>query len=188
MANCCRSESSNVGCVAASNPFGLARGARRYVYPAIHSRRRRIYPPSSARPLRSGFILFEQLERASLDHSLGSGVAAHSTVRAPFVTPPMTVFGLATGLVLLSLLLLGALARARPTRYASISHSSGRGMSAKSSSEKPRVSVQILVLGDIGHSPRMQYHARSIAKHGGQVSIVGYQGMRPAVSCTTSSL
>ncbi|KAK2796983.1 hypothetical protein FQN50_009352 [Emmonsiellopsis sp. PD_5] len=35
-------------------------------------------------------------------------------------------------------------------------------------------SVQILVLGDIGHSPRMQYHALSIAKHGGHVSLVGY--------------
>lgn len=34
--------------------------------------------------------------------------------------------------------------------------------------------VQILVLGDIGRSPRMQYHALSIAKHGGQVDLIGY--------------
>lgn len=34
--------------------------------------------------------------------------------------------------------------------------------------------VQILVLGDVGRSPRMQYHALSIAKHGGQVDLVGY--------------
>ncbi|OQN99801.1 hypothetical protein B0A48_14571 [Cryoendolithus antarcticus] len=35
-------------------------------------------------------------------------------------------------------------------------------------------SVQIVVLGDIGRSPRMQYHASSIAGHGGKVSLVGY--------------
>lgn len=35
--------------------------------------------------------------------------------------------------------------------------------------------VQILVLGDIGRSPRMQYHALSIAKHGAQVHLIGYQ-------------
>ena len=36
--------------------------------------------------------------------------------------------------------------------------------------------VQIVVLGDIGRSPRMQYHALSIAKHGGRVFLIGYQG------------
>lgn len=35
--------------------------------------------------------------------------------------------------------------------------------------------IQIVVLGDIGRSPRMQYHALSIAKHGGQVDIIGYE-------------
>jgi beta-1,4-mannosyltransferase len=49
------------------------------------------------------------------------------------------------------------------------------------------VSVQIVVLGDIGHSPRMQYHALSIAKHGGQVSIVGYQGLIQAANMTSKS-
>lgn len=38
-------------------------------------------------------------------------------------------------------------------------------------------SVQIVVLGDIGRSPRMQYHAISFAKHGGRVSLIGYRGM-----------
>ncbi|KAF2436208.1 putative beta-1,4-mannosyltransferase [Tothia fuscella] len=42
-------------------------------------------------------------------------------------------------------------------------------------SSKGVVSVQIVVLGDIGRSPRMQYHALSIAKHGGRVDIIGYQ-------------
>ncbi|KAA8649593.1 chitobiosyldiphosphodolichol beta-1,4 mannosyltransferase [Aspergillus tanneri] len=39
----------------------------------------------------------------------------------------------------------------------------------------PTTSVQILVLGDIGRSPRMQYHALSIAKGGGRVELIGYQ-------------
>lgn len=37
-------------------------------------------------------------------------------------------------------------------------------------------SVQVVVLGDIGRSPRMQYHALSIAQHGGTVDMVGYTG------------
>lgn len=41
---------------------------------------------------------------------------------------------------------------------------------------EPKISVQVLVLGDIGRSPRMQYHAMSIAKHGGRVDVIGYQG------------
>jgi beta-1,4-mannosyltransferase len=36
--------------------------------------------------------------------------------------------------------------------------------------------VHVVVLGDIGRSPRMQYHALSIAKHGGKVFLIGYQG------------
>ncbi|GAB7344547.1 hypothetical protein MBLNU457_2372t1 [Dothideomycetes sp. NU457] len=39
---------------------------------------------------------------------------------------------------------------------------------------EPSTSVTILVLGDIGRSPRMQYHATSIASHGGRVELVGY--------------
>ncbi|KAI0537837.1 family 33 glycosyltransferase [Xylaria digitata] len=41
------------------------------------------------------------------------------------------------------------------------------------------VSVQILVLGDIGRSPRMQYHALSIARHGGTVHLIGYDESPP---------
>lgn len=35
-------------------------------------------------------------------------------------------------------------------------------------------SVQLVVLGDIGRSPRMQYHALSIAALGGKVKLIGY--------------
>lgn len=37
-------------------------------------------------------------------------------------------------------------------------------------------SVQIVVLGDLGHSPRMQYHALSVAKNNGHVDFIGYLG------------
>lgn len=40
--------------------------------------------------------------------------------------------------------------------------------------------VQVVVLGDIGRSPRMQYHALSIAKHGGRVFLIGYEGTLPS--------
>ncbi|XP_041943570.1 chitobiosyldiphosphodolichol beta-mannosyltransferase [Alosa sapidissima] len=39
--------------------------------------------------------------------------------------------------------------------------------------------VCVLVLGDIGRSPRMQYHAISLAKHGYSVSFVGFFGTKP---------
>lgn len=42
--------------------------------------------------------------------------------------------------------------------------------------QNTKVTVQILVLGDVGRSPRMQYHALSIARNGGQVVLIGYIG------------
>ncbi|KAF7509928.1 hypothetical protein GJ744_007242 [Endocarpon pusillum] len=48
------------------------------------------------------------------------------------------------------------------------------------------VDVQILVLGDIGRSPRMQYHATSIAKHGGYVQLIGYCDSTPNPDVTTN--
>ncbi|KAJ5231915.1 CAZyme family GT33 [Penicillium citrinum] len=47
------------------------------------------------------------------------------------------------------------------------------------SDSKSKHTVQILVLGDIGRSPRMQYHALSIAKNGGRVVIIGYRESDP---------
>lgn len=41
---------------------------------------------------------------------------------------------------------------------------------------KPRICV--LVLGDIGRSPRMQYHALSCTKAGFRVDMVGFGGMK----------
>ena len=37
-----------------------------------------------------------------------------------------------------------------------------------------KATVQVVVLGDIGRSPRMQNHALSIASHGGKVNLIGY--------------
>ncbi|KAK0665611.1 family 33 putative glycosyltransferase [Cercophora samala] len=65
---------------------------------------------------------------------------------------------------LISLVLLGLLIAyivLKPSRYNGTN--SGKG-----------VPVHILVLGDIGRSPRMTYHALSIAKHGGKVKLIGY--------------
>jgi beta-1,4-mannosyltransferase len=38
-------------------------------------------------------------------------------------------------------------------------------------------SVILVVLGDIGRSPRMKYHSLSLAKLGYQVSFIGYSGL-----------
>ncbi|KAK0102859.1 mannosyltransferase [Cadophora gregata] len=59
-----------------------------------------------------------------------------------------------------------------PSRY--VKHSPPKEATQGTANE-PKISVQVLVLGDIGRSPRMQYHATSIAKHGGRVDVVGYQ-------------
>lgn len=42
-------------------------------------------------------------------------------------------------------------------------------------------SVQVVVLGDIGRSPRMQYHAISLARVGVRVDLIGFAGMRSCV-------
>lgn len=47
--------------------------------------------------------------------------------------------------------------------------------------------VCVLVLGDLGRSPRMQYHALSLSKHGYHVTFVGFSGKsEPSLrhSCT----
>lgn len=40
--------------------------------------------------------------------------------------------------------------------------------------------VCVLVLGDIGRSPRMQYHGLSLSKHGYSVTFVGFSGKTTA--------
>ncbi|KAL4911754.1 glycosyl transferases group 1-domain-containing protein [Aspergillus aurantiobrunneus] len=55
-------------------------------------------------------------------------------------------------------------------------------------STEPKTTAQVLVLGDIGRSPRMQYHALSIARGGGQVDIIGYcdSEIHPDISSHTN--
>jgi beta-1,4-mannosyltransferase len=65
-----------------------------------------------------------------------------------------------TSVVAVSTLLVLALLL-RQTRYQNISD---------------ELSVQVLVLGDVGRSPRIQYHAASIVQHGGTVDLIGYLG------------
>lgn len=83
----------------------------------------------------------------------------------------LTLFGGICTLFLIGAALIYA--RLIPSRYTGLSRPLP---SAKQQTSAPAVSVTIVVLGDIGHSPRMQYHAQSIAKHGGRVNIVGYLG------------
>lgn len=42
-----------------------------------------------------------------------------------------------------------------------------------------RKSVCVVVVGDVGRSPRMQYHALSLAKEGFDVEVIGYAGSEP---------
>ncbi|KAL4070156.1 glycosyltransferase family 33 protein [Scleroderma yunnanense] len=49
---------------------------------------------------------------------------------------------------------------------------------------KPRT-VAILVLGDIGRSPRMMYHTESFAQLGFKTFLIGYKGSKPASSLTS---
>ena len=45
--------------------------------------------------------------------------------------------------------------------------------------------VQVVVLGDIGHSPRMQYHALSLANTGKVgVELIGFRGSKPLDAVT----
>ncbi|RYP55658.1 hypothetical protein DL769_010084 [Monosporascus sp. CRB-8-3] len=76
----------------------------------------------------------------------------------------LTIFLWATlcGLLVGSLLAVALL----PSRY--VKHSPA---------SKESVAVQVLVLGDIGRSPRMQYHALSIARHSGSVDLIGYHDL-----------
>ncbi|KAE9409389.1 mannosyltransferase [Gymnopus androsaceus JB14] len=46
-------------------------------------------------------------------------------------------------------------------------------------SEHSLRSVAVLVLGDIGRSPRMMYHAESFAEHGFMTYVIGYGGSKP---------
>ena len=42
--------------------------------------------------------------------------------------------------------------------------------------QSPRKSAIVLVLGDLGRSPRMQNHALSLAQHGYDVTLIGNSG------------
>ncbi|XP_018325390.1 chitobiosyldiphosphodolichol beta-mannosyltransferase [Agrilus planipennis] len=45
--------------------------------------------------------------------------------------------------------------------------------------DENRKNIVVVVLGDIGRSPRMQYHSLSLAEHGHKVDIVGYKETKP---------
>lgn len=47
--------------------------------------------------------------------------------------------------------------------------------------------VKVVVLGDIGRSPRMQYHALSLANNGMKVIIIGYNETKPLLEILENS-
>ncbi len=49
-------------------------------------------------------------------------------------------------------------------------------MSETELATKKSLHIVVVVLGDLGRSPRMQYHANSLLKQGHTVSFVGYHG------------
>ena len=55
-------------------------------------------------------------------------------------------------------------------------------LSLKWREEDGKRRVQVVVLGDIGRSPRMQYHAHSLAIQDFDVDIIGYGGMRQTLN------
>jgi len=48
--------------------------------------------------------------------------------------------------------------------------------------------VGVVVLGDLGRSPRMQYHVLSLVSHGYMVDLIGYKGTSLPYSITSSDL
>ena len=53
-------------------------------------------------------------------------------------------------------------------------------------SKRPSQRAAVVVLGDMGHSPRMQYHCLSLAEHGFEVDFVGYLESSPRPELTTN--
>lgn len=47
--------------------------------------------------------------------------------------------------------------------------------------------VCVVVVGDIGRSPRMQYHALSMVEEGYDVEVIGYQGSNPVEKLRNSN-
>jgi len=50
-------------------------------------------------------------------------------------------------------------------------------LSKKPDTTNDKPNVLLMVLGDIGRSPRMQYHALSLAQNNYNVDFVGYKGI-----------
>ncbi|ORX51786.1 hypothetical protein BCR36DRAFT_411757 [Piromyces finnis] len=59
-------------------------------------------------------------------------------------------------------------------------------LSKKPNTSNDKPNVLLLVLGDIGRSPRMQYHALSLAENNFNVDFVGYKGSEPMKVISTN--
>ncbi|XP_026858600.1 chitobiosyldiphosphodolichol beta-mannosyltransferase isoform X1 [Electrophorus electricus] len=86
-----------------------------------------------------------------------------------FVTVALVMVGLLSGLSLLWALL--------PVAVVLFIFIVARSL--KGRDEFAHLNVCVLVLGDIGRSPRMQYHALSFSRHGYNVTFIGFLGTKP---------
>ncbi|KAF8475608.1 glycosyl transferases group 1-domain-containing protein [Kalaharituber pfeilii] len=84
--------------------------------------------------------------------------------------------------ILITSIAVSALLFCLPTKHQPYAKEAAQAKAATSGSADgahPEKRVVVLVLGDIGRSPRMQYHALSIVRNGGKVDLVGYNESVP---------
>ncbi|XP_076839363.1 chitobiosyldiphosphodolichol beta-mannosyltransferase [Brachyhypopomus gauderio] len=94
---------------------------------------------------------------------------AEANAAVLFVTVSLVLVGLLSGLSLPWALL--------PVAVVVFIFILARGL--KGRDEFAHLNVCVLVMGDIGRSPRMQYHALSFSKHGYNVTFIGHLGTKP---------
>ncbi|XP_069183105.1 chitobiosyldiphosphodolichol beta-mannosyltransferase-like isoform X1 [Procambarus clarkii] len=56
-----------------------------------------------------------------------------------------------------------------------------RRLTKMGDNEREREQVTVVVLGDLGRSPRMNYHALSLSEEGFEVNLVGFAGSKPQI-------
>lgn len=92
----------------------------------------------------------------------------------------LSVFAVRYAYVLLAWLARTA-RRLVPTRYTPPPARAATTEGDDNSQDEHHDHIQILVVGDIGRSPRMQYHGISLASHGCYVDLIGYKGRHARV-------
>lgn len=106
----------------------------------------------------------------------GESRMADANSAVVLVTGCLVVLGLLAGLSLAWALL--------PVAVVAFIFLLARGLKTR---EEGALSACVLVLGDLGRSPRMQYHALSLSRHGFSVTLIGFLGKSPDPHGTTAA-